>query len=376
MPNYQLQPAVVTAYRNHPATNMTPAIGTQAASLPNLSSWSNFGNSYGQGLITSLTDFGLNWLGSVIQNKQQRNMIDYQNKIWKENYAMQRADALEDYAMQRRDYLSDLANERDYNSASSVKARLLDAGINPNSMSGQFSTASSAAQNTADVRSSDGAAPSGSAATWMAGGLANQVAPMMNTSLIQLRGRLLDADRQKVEADTIKSLSEGKGQDLKNIAQGIANRFLAQEKARNLDYLMYSTQKIISEQMLIDYQRNNTEPAKVERINAEVSKVFREMEYLKTMCDYYDAVGDKVQVEKRLAEFQENVLNPLSAALKGKELGYYGSDKVIGYFTDILDSLMGAYGTYKGAKPGNSSGGFEYRGYQSGTYEIQPPYWN
>ena len=376
MPNYQLQPAVITAYRYQPTTNMTPAIGTQAAGLPNLSSWSNFGNSYGQGLITSLTDFGLNWLGSVIQNKQQRNMIDYQNKIWKQNYAMQREDALEDYAMQRKDYLSDLANEREYNSASSVKARLLDAGINPNSMSGQFSTASSAAQNTADVRSSGGAAPSGSAATWMAGGLANQVAPMMNTSLIQLRGRLLDADRQKVEADTIKSLSEGKGQDLKNIAQGIANRFLAQEKARNLDYLMYSTQKIISEQMLIDYQRNNTEPAKVEKINAEVSKVFREMEYLKTMCDYYDAIGDKINVEKRLAEFQENVLNPLAAALKGRELGYYGSDKVIGYFTDILDSLMGAYGTYKGSKSGKSSGGFEYRGYQSGTYEIQPPYWN
>ena len=49
---------------------------------------------------------------------------------------------------------------------------------------------------------------------------------------------------------------------------------------------------------------------------------------------------------------------------------------VLTKLSDILDSLMGAYGTYKGSKSGKSSGGFEYRGYQSGTYEIQPPYWN
>ena len=325
------------------------AIGTQAPiSNPMTNAWSGFGSAFGQSAIGSLADFGLGWLGSVISNKQQRNMMDYQNEIWRSNYDMMREDALEDYARQRQDYLSDLASEREWNSASSVKQRLLEAGINPNSMSGQFGTASSAAQNQASIRSSEGYGPSATAAAMRAGGLANNIAPLMTSSLTQLRARQLEADLDKTRSDTIKSMYEGTGQHLRNIAQEIENRYKAEEKEMYITEMMEHANLYIAQAAATWYQKNNLGPAKIAEINSAIELAEEKAKYIVKMAGYYSKLGQKIDIEKTLLEFQRDVLNPLEEKIKKTEAGVTVANTVIDGIHTTADIALQALSLKQG----------------------------
>ena len=346
-------PNGMNPYASSGASSMsagTPAVGVQSP-ISNPMSWSQFGSALGMAGVTSVLDTGLGMFSSWFNRKQSEKLMEKQQEYYLQNYNMQREDALEDYARQREDYLTDLADERQYNSAAAVKDRLLEAGINPNSISGQFGTASSGAVNTAQTRSSDGYAPNASAAAIHSGGLVNAIAPLMTASLTQLKARQMETDMDNVAADTLKILEDTKGIGLKNVAQKIANDYLADEKAAAIAQMTAASNMYVAQTAESWFRSNNLGPAQIASIRASIDKAYADIDYMSQMLYYYRKLGVKVDVEKSLLEFQRDVLNPLQEKIMKTQAGVTIAQTVIDGVKTTTEAVFQAY-SFKNGKGG------------------------
>ena len=248
------------AVQLNPPTMKTPSVPA-----------TNFGgNSTGGNILSQTIGVLGNLFGDMFNRRHQKKM-----------YQQQRQDALSDYEMQREDYLSDLASERAYNSPAAQKARLLEAGINPNIAfgNGNVANTSSNAENTASVRSS--VFPSVPAASSLGSGI-------IATGLDMIRGRDMQSDIMLKQAQVVKALKESglldsqkHGTELDNISKSIANSFANMMYSTELDERRAHTRQLIDSLQTSAVQRiesiARTEkliPAQVENLKAAAAEYY------------------------------------------------------------------------------------------------------
>lgn len=327
----------------------TTNLGASGLALPSMAAigTAKVGNYFGSARGSSL----LGALGSGVMNLVSGAI----NRRWqKQDYERQRQDALADYQMQREDYLSDLADERAYNSPSAQRARLLQAGINPNTVfgNGSVSNTSSPASNVAQMRGSDMSSPGRLGS--LGSDMVDAIMPTMNVSLSDLQAENMREDVAIKKANVLKMLSETRGIDASTKARMIENGYLdlmlsteLNERKANVDRIVsqLKTDELTRAQMTFDLQ--NLSPAKVNQINASISHTWKEIErmsyYLQFDKDYerYRAADLRSSVQLKNAQKYEtetrSLINSLEAQLK--EIGL-PKDKVDYYIQGCITRLQ------------------------------------
>ena len=235
-----------------------------------------FGSTAGSSLLGALGSGVMNFVSGAV------------NRHWqKKDYERMRQDALADYQMQRQDYLSDLADERAYNSPAAQRARLLQAGINPNTVfgNGSVSNTSSPASNVSQMRGSEMSSPGRLGS--LGSDIVDAIMPTMNVSLSDLQAENMREDVAIKKANVLKMLSETRGIDANTKARLIENGYLDLMFSSSIDEKR-SNIKRVNSQLLTDtldraqraFDLNKLSPAKVSKIQSEISLAYKELESL------------------------------------------------------------------------------------------------
>lgn len=304
------------------------------------------GNYFGSAAGSSL----LGALGSGVMNLVSGGI----NRHWqKKDYERQRQDALADYRMQRQDYLSDLADERAYNSPVAQRARLLQAGINPNTVfgNGSVSNTSSPASNNSQLRGSDMSSPGrlGSLGSEMV----DAIMPTMSVSLSDLQAENLREDIALKKANAIRLLSDAKGIDARTKGQLIQNGWYDALNASTIAERTASANKYIDDlrtnavnRLFTQYQIDHMLPAQKANLQASTSKLFSEVQSIVQQMEFFDSVKNVRQRQ----EIMQMKRDSLALAMDKFEYdlkdnmpqynvnGYHNVMREINFF---IDSILG-----------------------------------
>lgn len=301
-----------------------------------------FGSARGSSLLGALGSGVMNLVSGAINRRWQ-----------KQDYARQRQDALADYEMQRQDYLSDLADERAYNSPSAQRARLLQAGINPNTVfgNGSVSNTSSPASNVAQMRGSDMSSPGRLGS--LGSDMVDAIMPTMNVSLSDLQAENMREDIALKKANALRLLSDAKGIDARTKGQLIQNGWYDALNASTIAERTASANKYIDDlrnsavnRLFTQYQIDHMLPAQKANLEASTSKLFSEIRSIVQQMDFFDSVKNVRQRQ----EIMQMKRDSLALAMDRFEYdlkdnlpqynvnGYHNVMREINFF---IDSILG-----------------------------------
>lgn len=301
-----------------------------------------FGSASGSSLLGALGSGVMNFVSGAV------------NRHWqKKDYERQRQDALADYQMQRQDYLSDLADERAYNSPAAQRARLLQAGINPNTVfgSGSVANTSSPASNGAQLRGSEMSSPGRLGS--LGSSMVDALMPTMSVSLSDLQAENMREDIALKKANALRLLTDAKGIDARTKGQLIQNGWYDALNASTIAERTASANKYIDDlhtsavnRLFTQYQINHMLPAQKANLEAATSKLFTEIRSLVQQMDYFDSVKDVRQRQ----EIMQMKRDSLALAMDRFEYdlkdnlpqynvnGYHNVMREINFF---IDSILG-----------------------------------
>lgn len=357
----------VTPIRGQATTNLGGGLATPSSpASSNMPSMSSVGTQSNGAYVQGTSGGSL--LGSVVGGLFNLGTAFLNRKWAKKDYQQQRMDAKADYKTQLSDYWKMVMDEREYNSPAAQRARLLQAGINPNTVfgNGSVENTSSTAQSPSPVRGSD--LPSSRVGS-LGSEMVDMIAPIMNSSLMQLQAENLRKDQAVKTAQIAKILSEVKGIDASTKGQLIQNGWYSALNAATVKERNASASKYLDDmqtsavnRMFTDYQLKHMAPAQVANIQAATSKLFAEVRSIVQSIDYLDSVKSTRQrseflqlkrdaVDYALAKFEKEAFenNPVK-----KTDGYHNFMKEVQFFTNsLLGWWAGAGHLIPSSKPKN-----------------------